>query len=611
MRRALQVLFAALIVLAGSALPIQTAWAEPEVRLQEVAAWAGLPVSLDHAASHLGVRWTGDDDAVVELRSRPTGAAWTAWEAMAVAHDMGDEERRDVRTGLVLAPNAVTVEVRVAAGAVTDLRVIAIDTQHGPRRLVLAGAAPKAAAALNAGATVPQPPVVSRSEWGANESLVRGTPTYASVRRLSVHHTVSSNNDPDPEATMRAILAYHTQSNGWDDVGYNFLIDASGRIYEGRSARQGTVPGEDRSGNLVVGAHTANSNSGTVGVALLGTFTDQAPSAAAMASLERVMTWEADRHGVDTLATTTWTKGSQTIRESTLIGHRDTSATACPGGALYDQLPALRQRIAVRRSTGQSTDPTPGYWVLGKDSGVYAFGAAERLAVSPGSAPASPPANSMASTPSGRGYWVLSGNGRVTAFGDATVHGSTEGMRLNAPAVRLEPTRSGAGYWILAADGGVFSFGDAAFHGSTGDLRLNAPVISMSATASGAGYWLLAADGGVFTFGDGAFHGSTGSLRLNAPVISMAPHPAGSGYWLQAADGGIFSFGAVQFWGSVPELRLEAPPRSVQIRVTRSGQGYYVLGVDGSVRRFGDAIGHGSPPPLADGAAAIDLVLRP
>lgn len=611
MRRAVRVLAAALIVLAGSALPIETAWAEPEVRLQELAVVADRPVDLDHPASHIGVRWIGDDDAVVELRARPAGAAWTAWEAMAVAHDMGDDEGREVRTGLVLVPNVVAVEVRVAAGAAAGLRVVAIDTQHGPRRLVVAAATPKAAAALNPGATVPQPPIVRRSEWGANESLVSGTPTYAPVRRLVIHHTVSSNNDPDPEATMRAILAYHTQSNRWDDVGYNYLIDASGRIYEGRSARQGTVPGEDRNGNLVVGAHTANNNSGTVGVALLGNFVDHEPSAAALASLERLLTWSADRHGVDTLGTTTWTRGSQTIRQSTLIGHRDTGATACPGGALYDKIPDLRQRIAVRSSTGQSTDPTPGYWVLGRDSGVYAFGAAELLAQSPSSAPVSPPASSMASTPSGRGYWVLSGNGRVTGFGDAELHGSTEGMQLNAPAVRLEPTRSGAGYWILAADGGVFSFGDAAFHGSTGDLRLNAPVISMSGTSSGGGYWLLAADGGVFTFGDGAFHGSTGSMRLNAPVISMAPHPAGSGYWLQAADGGIFSFGAVQFFGSVPELRLDAPPRSVQIRVTRTGQGYYVLGADGSVRRFGDAIGHGSPPPLGGGASAIDLVLRP
>ena len=275
MRRAVQVLVAALVVLASSALPIETAWAEPEVRLQELPISSDSPASLAHPTSHLGLRWTGDEDAVIELRARPGRGPWTTWERLEVAHDLGDEERREVRTGLVLASDAVTVEVRVTAGEVADLRLIAIDTQHGPRKLVVESAGPRAAAALIPGATVPQPHIVSRGEWGADESLVSGTPSYAAVRRVSVHHTVSPNNDPNPEATLRAILSYHTRSNGWDDVGYNFLVDASGRIYEGRSARQGAAPGEDRNGNLVVGAHTANNNSGTVGVALLGTFTDQ------------------------------------------------------------------------------------------------------------------------------------------------------------------------------------------------------------------------------------------------------------------------------------------------------------------------------------------------
>jgi hypothetical protein len=132
--------------------------------------------------------------------------------------------------------------------------------------------------------------VVSRAQWGADESLRKGTPLYAPVTKLIVHHTVTPNVDPDPAATIRAMYAFHTQIRGWDDIGYNFLVDAQGRVYEGRWARAygaGELPtGEDTSRRGVVGAHAEGTNTGSAGIALLGDFTSAAPSAAALASLE-------------------------------------------------------------------------------------------------------------------------------------------------------------------------------------------------------------------------------------------------------------------------------------------------------------------------------------
>jgi hypothetical protein len=429
---------------------------------------------------------------------------------------------------------------------------------------------------------------------------------------MVVHHTATTNDDPDPAATVRAIYAYHTQSNGWNDIGYNFVIDAQGRIYEGRYAREyksGEIPtGEDVDGNGVTGAHTLNNNTGTVGVALLGTFSSQPPTSAAIASLQRLLAWKADRQKIDPLGTATWTTGEL----STIIGHREAVSTECPGGSLFDRLPAIRQAVA---NMIPAPRPHPvavtGYWMLGRDASVYPFGSAPPLAPN-GSPPATPvaPANSVVGTPSGNGLWVLSSNGRISGYGDAVVYGSTESMKLNAPAVRLEPTSTGKGYWVLAADGGIFAFGDAGFFGSTGDLKLNKPIISMAATKSGKGYWLLASDGGVFTFGDGLFFGSTGDMKLNAPIVSMAPHPSGQGYWLQAADGGIFSFGTLRFFGSVPGLELPSTPKTVQIRVTPSGLGYYVLSADGGIFAFGDAPFYDAHPGLSGPSAAIDLALR-
>jgi hypothetical protein len=626
------------VLAAATVLPIRTAWSAPEVRLDEQSADPGELVDLRYPSSHLAVRWTGTEADVVALRWRAQGGPWSAWEDVTVSHDLTEEGSSTVVSGLVPVTDAVDAQVRVRDGRPSDLTVIAIDTAHGPRHLVVQRPAAYAQTAPTSTTTttaslvpttttttatttttttqpgpksgpppVPQPAVVTRAQWGADESMKGPDPQqFAPIRRLSLHHT-AGDEGPDPAATVRAIYAFHTQYNHWNDIGYNFLVDSSGRIYEGRYAREylpGEIPtGETRDGLGVIGAHTASNNTGTVGVALLGDFSQGArPTSAAIAAAERIFAWKADRHDIDTLGTTTWTTGEK----STLIGHRDAVNTTCPGQTLYDQLPGMRQRIAAAVGPIGPKPTTSGYWVFTRDTGLYTFGDAPFLGGA-GEIPA--PAVSMAPTRTGSGYWLLSSNGRISAYGDAVNYGSTEAMRLNAPAVRLEPTRSGRGYWIQAADGGIFSFGDAAFYGSTGSMRLNSPVISMSATPSGKGYWLLAGDGGVFTFGDAAFFGSTGSMKLNAPVASMAPHPNGQGYWLQARDGGIFSFGEVAFHGSVPGLGVPSAS-TVQIRATPTGDGYYVLAADGGIFTFGDSRFYGAQPGLKGGSVAIDLGLK-
>jgi hypothetical protein len=611
---------AIVVLAAATVLPVRTAWGAPSVRMDEVAVDAGDVVDLEYPSSHLGLRWTGAETDVLELRTRPSGGRWSPWQVAPVSHDLSDDAAGEYLSGLLLAEDAVDAQVRVVAGAPSEISVIAIDTEHGPRPIVVRRPAAAAQALLPSTTTtsttapgtgnpppVPQPSVVTRSQWGADESMKGPDPQeFAPITRLALHHTAGAEGS-DPAATVRAIYAYHTKSNGWNDIGYNFLVDSAGRIYEGRYARayaSGEIPtGEDLDERGVIGAHTGGNNTGTVGVALLGDFSgDLRPTSAAIAAAERLFAWKADRHDIDVLGTTHWSTGEK----STLIGHRDAVNTACPGDRVYEQLPAMRQRIASLVGGVKPKPTTTGYWVLGRDTGLYTFGDAP-FHGGAGEIPA--PAVSMSPTRTGLGYWLLSANGRVSAYGDAVHHGSTEAMRLNAPAVRLEPTRSGKGYWIQAADGGIFSFGDAAFYGSTGSMKLNSPVISMSATPSGRGYWLLAGDGGVFTFGDGDFFGSTGSMRLNAPVVSMAPHPNGRGYWLQARDGGIFSFGEVGFHGSVPGDGIPSAS-TVQIRSTPTGDGYYVMAADGGIFTYGDARFHGARPGLRGGSTAIDLGLK-
>jgi hypothetical protein len=208
-------------------------------------------------------------------------------------------------------------------------------------------------------ATVPAPRVVTRAEWGADERLRKGSPGFAPTTRLVVHHTVTSNTDPDPAATVRAVYRQHVATNGWSDVGYNFLIDHGGRVYEGRWAQAygagGVHHGEDARGFGVIGAHTEGYNTGAVGVALLGTYEyGGRPTAAALDALVGVLAWKASAHRIDPLGRPTVQKADESERRTVdaIAGHRDYKLTACPGKDLHALLPDIRERVRRRLLAG-------------------------------------------------------------------------------------------------------------------------------------------------------------------------------------------------------------------------------------------------------------------
>ena len=204
---------------------------------------------------------------------------------------------------------------------------------------------------------------------------------------------------------------------------------------------------------------------------------------------------------------------------------------------------------------------------------------------------AAPPAAASTPTPA---YWLVASDGGIFSFGGAPYYGSTGGTVLNKPVVGMAVTSDGGGYYLVASDGGVFSYGDAVFYGSTGSIHLNQPVVGMAVVPGGGGYWLVAADGGIFSYGDASFHGSTGSLVLNKPIVGMLPGPAGAGYFLVASDGGIFSFGTAPFYGSLGGLPLKHP--IVAAAATPSGNGYWFTDTAGLVSNFGSADYYGSAP---------------
>jgi uncharacterized protein with LGFP repeats len=184
-----------------------------------------------------------------------------------------------------------------------------------------------------------EPAIVPRSAWGADESIRRAAPSYAPrIRFAVVHHTAGRNAYTQGEAAaiVKGIQLYHVRGNGWNDIGYNYLVDRFGTVYEGRFG------GIDKA---VVGAHARGFNTGSAGLALLGTYSGQAPTRAAQTALTSLIAWRLDIAHVDPLSMQNVISGGSErwpakvpVLLRAVSGHRDTGFTECPGGTLYARL---------------------------------------------------------------------------------------------------------------------------------------------------------------------------------------------------------------------------------------------------------------------------------
>jgi hypothetical protein len=287
----------------------------------------------------VGLHWRGSGS--VEFRTRSSAGKWSSWRRAAPEGedlpDLGSTETRATRGWRVGNPYWTGASDRIAyrlRGHVVRLRAYFIrspDVRIPLRRVSMAGS----------------PPILSRMAWGANEAIRRAPPSYApSVQFALVHHTAGTNSYTPSQsaAIVRGIEIYHVQGNGWNDIGYNFLVDKYGQVFEGRYG------GVDRN---VIGAHAEGFNTGSVGVAMLGTYGSTAPPLVARNALANLLAWRLDLAHVDPRSTLTWVSGGNArfaagvpVMLRAVSGHRDTGFTSCPGAALYAQLGAIAQKAA-------------------------------------------------------------------------------------------------------------------------------------------------------------------------------------------------------------------------------------------------------------------------
>lgn len=310
----------------------------------------------------LGVTWAGGarGDVVVHARVREDGR-WTGWERLDpedAAPQPGTAEARDPErrwgTAPLLTSGADGLQVRVDwdGERPQDLRADLIDAGSSRHDAVL-DAVP--APAATADAAVSAPAVISRAQWGADESLRTGSPSYSTTIKVGVvHHTASTNSYTADQAAaqVRSIYAYHTRGQGWSDIGYNFLVDKFGRVYEGRYG------GIDRA---VVGAHAGGFNASTFGVSALGNYQEVGAPAVMTESISRVLAWKLSLHHVDPRGSASLTSaGGGTSRYPagtavtvpTIIGHSTVGQTSCPGQYLAGQLGNVRSRVLQLMGAG-------------------------------------------------------------------------------------------------------------------------------------------------------------------------------------------------------------------------------------------------------------------
>jgi hypothetical protein len=307
-------------------------------------------VTAEFEFNALAARWAADvpiaSSFQVELRARTVAEGWSTWYPLNNVEWIPNKGEYALETPLMVSKGEqfqYRLTMTAASGSsgpgrsptLHRMTITYLDTSFGPTTTEAQFHIQTVPPTIQG---VPRPIVISRAGWGANEDYRTWNPEYRPVRKIVVHHTVTANDyDRDKAAAwVRAIYYYHAVTLGWGDIGYNYLVDQYGNIYEGRYGGPG-----------VVAAHVLGYNYGSMGIGLIGTHGNApnsvAPGQAALEATSRLAAWEASRSYVHPLESSPFWDAIT----PNLGGHRDypPHSTSCPGDLAYELLPDLRQSV--------------------------------------------------------------------------------------------------------------------------------------------------------------------------------------------------------------------------------------------------------------------------
>ena len=331
------------------------------------------PILANIPFSDVGVHWNVripmGSEISIEIRTSKNNEVWTQWQKIDIESFPNENEEQQFFGYLI------GVNQKDRTHKFIQYRMRLISTKKDGERLspifdriqltfIDAGVTPKTflnniqrakrnlLSLYSKTATIyPKPLVVSRAEWGCDESLMTWPPEYEPITHNIIHHTDTPNDDTDWAARIRAIYYYHAMpppyGKGWGDIGYNYLVDPAGVLYEGRYS-------EDYGNKDVIGAHTYDEvneisyNDGTMGLAFLGSYGggtyagNTTPSQAMLNSAEELLAWKCDQRNIDPLSSGADNDG---YVYPFICGHRDLESTICPGNNLYNLLPSIRKNV--------------------------------------------------------------------------------------------------------------------------------------------------------------------------------------------------------------------------------------------------------------------------
>jgi hypothetical protein len=326
-----------------------------------------IPLQADRPFIAAAVKWQAEiaDPHQVNawIRGSSNGTDWTDWLEAGYDHHVilvdnwysgilvfFDEDTRYVQFRAEVIPTmfwpnprikafdlhfinpGITSEDQLTANKQTALR--RVDTHNLPNNM---SKAPQIDFQVNTSASYGLPDYVDRVTWGGSLRLTnRASRSVTNVTHLIVHHSAGQTNSTDFAAVVRSYYTLHTVTNGWADIGYNWLVDRNGVIYQGRAF--------NNDGNTnVIGAHFAGQNSFTMGVCIIGNYNTVDPTPQAYTALRDILSWKANERNIDVLVRRIHAVQNRNI--FTISGHRDGGSTDCPGHRVYQQLPQVRNRV--------------------------------------------------------------------------------------------------------------------------------------------------------------------------------------------------------------------------------------------------------------------------